>query len=136
ELASLGEALVGDARPQVIEQLLRRLDADVGADERLFELVPRVVVDLGLAQRTDDPGQAGAGLREAIAEPGLDRDGLDDLRLDGRGLFLARCEVVAGGERRRRHGRRSLARLAPLAFELLLDLVEARLLARGAVFLV
>ena len=46
QLLAVGDALVLDPAREGVEQLGGRPDADVGADQRLLELVPGLVVDL------------------------------------------------------------------------------------------
>ena len=78
-----------------IEDPLRRREADVGEQHRLFEVVPRGVVDLVPAHAGEHTGERGAGASEPVAQARLlddcfgrgDRDevGNDlDLRFDGR----------------------------------------------------
>ena len=61
------------------QQPLRRRHADIGEEQRFFELVPGVVVDLVPADRAQVAGERGAGPAEPIAQPRLDDlFGLDD----------------------------------------------------------
>ena len=61
------------------EQPLRGRHADIGEQQRFFELVPRVVVDLVAAHRAQVARQRGAGPTEPVAQAGLDdRFGFDD----------------------------------------------------------
>ena len=67
------DLLGGHARLHVVEDPGRGRHADVGEDQRLLELVPGVVVDAAAAaQRPEGARERGAGLAEAVAEPGLD----------------------------------------------------------------
>ena len=85
------------------------VDADVGEDQRLLEVVPGLAVDLLAGQdRAHVAGQRAAGLAQPVAEPwpdrrgGLDRGlcrrldrGLGDL--GGRRLDRRRCGRFEGG---------------------------------------
>ncbi len=74
QLLTVGEALLFHTRPQVLEELLRRLHAHVGADEGFFELVPGLTVDLVAADdRSDVARQQPAGFGEPIPESRFDR---------------------------------------------------------------
>jgi hypothetical protein len=77
-----GDEAVGlDAVAQVVEEVLGRIHTDIGADERLLELVPGLLVDLRApGDRPDVARQQAPRLGEAVAEPGLDDlGGLDHL---------------------------------------------------------
>ncbi len=104
QLGAVGDALLLDLGPKLVEQLGGRLDADVGADQRLLELVPGLLVDLLAGQdRADVAAEQGAGLAEPVAEPGLDRhlgslDGWWRQRfLDGGGQGLVDLDAGLGG---------------------------------------
>ena len=62
-----------DLGPELVEQGGGGGDADVGPDQGLLQLLPRLVVDLGAgADGAQVAGQQAAGLAQAVAEAGLD----------------------------------------------------------------
>ena len=64
-----------------VEDALRRREPDVGEQHRLFEVVPRVVVDLAAAQPGEHARERGARAAEPVAQARLlGTDGLDELR--------------------------------------------------------
>ena len=93
---------------QVVEQLGGRADPDVGPDECLLELVPRVLVD---ATAAEEPGERAAGSGQSVPEGGTLRRCLDDLGFDdlwfddrGQGLFDLGDQLVGRLRRRPRRG--------------------------------
>ena len=81
ELRGFGDLLRLHLHTQTSEQIVGHSNADIGAQQRLFEVVPRLVGDA--ASRADPEqgsGQRTAGLRHATAEVGT----LDDCRLGDR----------------------------------------------------
>ena len=103
---AVGDAVGLHPGPEVVEEILGGDQTDIGEQEGLFELLPGVLVDLGPpADRAERPGQGVAGLREAIAEPGLDEvellaflELLDDGTGDGIAVAQRRLgELRVGG---------------------------------------
>ena len=77
QLLWFGDLLRGDPVTQSVEQLLRHPDSDIGAQQRLFEVVERLVVDRTAPEDSGERSTEGrAGLGEPIAQ--RDRADLDD----------------------------------------------------------
>ena len=87
ELPGCFDALVGDLGAQVLEQVVSDADPDVGTQQRLFEIVPRLVGDRGAAEdAADRSGERRTGLRQPFAQRRrahrFDDLGFEELRFD------------------------------------------------------
>jgi hypothetical protein len=78
ELVAVLKALLLDLRPQVVEEVLGGLDADIGPDERLFDLVPGVLVDLAAPGQGADHPASLIGPGERSRNRGLTAGSLPD----------------------------------------------------------
>ena len=98
QLLGVGDAVLLDPAAQVVEHRGGRADADVGADQRLLEVVPGLLVDPAAGpDRGQVAGEEGPGLAQPVPEPGLDRRRrLGDLGL-GLELGSAAASTRAGG---------------------------------------
>ena len=83
QLVGLGELLVLDPRPQAVEQIRGHADPDVGPQQRLLEVFPRLVRD---PPAPTDAGEGTGQRRPGPRHPAAQGDrwgddlGLDDLR--------------------------------------------------------
>ena len=94
-------AAVRRLAPHALEQVLRRRDAEVGAEQQRLELVEQRPVEAALAeQAAEAPEQRVAGAREALAEAGRGR------RRGGRGARRAAAQARRTGGAARRRGLR------------------------------
>ena len=108
-LRRFGDLLRLDPRPQIVEQGLGDAESDVGAQQRLLELHPRLVGDRRPPEHAGErTREGGAGLGEPLAQRDrLDRLGLDDdhARRRRRSARRAPWAAARSGAARARSGR-------------------------------
>ena len=119
QLLGVGEPLGLDPGPQRVEQLGGRLDADVGPDQRLLELVPGLVVDPAPGPDRAEVARAAGprALPSRSRKRGLDgrlgSAGASDRRRLDRASSSTAAASCLGRPRPGRVGRRRPARCTP-----------------------